>query len=63
MKGYYRAVIDILKRHGYQYDRPAGGSHEMWSNGKRKQTVSRNMPSRDTANAIMRQSGIDHKFD
>lgn len=62
MNGYYRDVIEQLKRHGYQYDRPAGGSHEMWTNGKRKQTVSRNMPSRQMANEIMKQAGIAHRF-
>lgn len=62
MKGYYKPVTDVLKAHGYLYDRPAGGSHEMWSNGKRKQTVSKNMPSRELANEIMKQCKIDHRF-
>ncbi len=62
MNGYYSAVIALLKQRNYTYDRAAGGSHEMWTNGKRKQTVSKNMPSRDMANKIMKQAGIDHKF-
>jgi predicted RNA binding protein YcfA (HicA-like mRNA interferase family) len=62
MNGYYQAVVSVLKEHGYSFLRPAGGSHEMWSNGRRKQTLSRNMPSRDMANKIMKQAGINHKF-
>ena len=62
MNGFYKAVIDLLKANGYKYDRPAGGSHEMWTNGKRSQTVSKNMLSRHTANEVMKQSGINHKF-
>jgi predicted RNA binding protein YcfA (HicA-like mRNA interferase family) len=62
MKGYYNLVINILRQHGYQLHRQGNGSHEIWSNGKRNQTVSKNMPSRNMANAIMKQAGIAHKF-
>lgn len=62
MNGYYSQVIDILRQHGYTLLRPGNGSHEIWSNGKRRQTVSRNMPSRDMANTIMKQAGIAHKI-
>lgn len=62
MNGFYKAVIEQLAKHGYRYDRPAGGSHEMWTNGKRSQTVSKNLQSRHTANAVMKQAGINHKF-
>jgi predicted RNA binding protein YcfA (HicA-like mRNA interferase family) len=62
MNGYYSLVIEVLKANGYKYDRPAGGAHEMWTNGKRNQTVSKNMPSRHMANKIMSQAGIEHRF-
>lgn len=62
MNGYYALVIAQLKIAGYRYKRPGKGAHEMWTNGVRNQTVSRNMPSRDMANAIMRQAGIAHRF-
>ncbi|WP_062196465.1 type II toxin-antitoxin system HicA family toxin [Caldimonas taiwanensis] len=62
MNGYYRLVIDILKAHGYTFCRPGKGSHEIWTNGKRHQVVSKNMPSRDMANEIMKQAGISHRF-
>jgi len=42
--------------------RAGKGSHELWTNGKRNQTVSRNMQSRDMANEIMKQAGIKHRF-
>lgn len=62
MNGYYSQVIEVLKAHGYTYLRPGKGSHEVWSNGKRNQIVPHNMPSRHTANGIMKQAGIGHKF-
>ena len=62
MNGYYKLVIAQLKQRGYSYLRPGRGAHEVWSNGKRNQTVSKNMQSRDMANEIMKQAGINHKF-
>lgn len=62
MKGYYELVIAVLKKHGYSFLRPGKGAHEIWSNGKRNQTVSRNMPSRQMANEIMKQARIKHRF-
>lgn len=62
MNGYYRLVIEQLKAHGYTFLRPGKGSHEIWTNGERNQIVPRNCDSRWTANGIMRQSGIAHRF-
>jgi predicted RNA binding protein YcfA (HicA-like mRNA interferase family) len=62
MNGYYTLVIQLLKLHQYHWLRQGKGSHEIWSNGVRNQTVSKNMPSRDMANAIMKQAGIAHRF-
>ncbi len=62
MNGYYQQVIAQLKQHGYSFLRQGKGSHEIWSNGSRNQTVSKNMPARDMANAIMKQAGIAHRF-
>lgn len=62
MNGYYGQVVAVLRQHGYSLLRVAGGSHEVWSNGAHHQTVSKNMPSRHMANAIMKQAGISHKF-
>lgn len=62
MNGYYSLVIAQLKLHGYRFDRQGKGSHEIWSNGRRNQTVSKNMPARQMANEIMKQAGIPHRF-
>jgi len=62
MNGYYKAVIEQLKQHRYYFLRQGKGSHEIWTNDRRNQTVSTNMPSRDMANEIMKQAGIKHRF-
>lgn len=62
MNGYYQQVIAQLKANNYTFLRQGKGSHEIWSNGSRNQTVSKNMPSRAMANAIMSQAGISHRF-
>ncbi len=62
MNGFYPRVIEKLKAAGYSYSRPGKGSHEFWTNGRREQLVSCNIDSRHTANGIMKQAGIAHKF-
>ena len=62
MRGYYSQVIAMLKQHGYFFLRPGKGAHEIWTDGKRNQIVSKNMPSRDMANVIMKQASISYKF-
>ena len=62
MRGYYSQVIAMLKQHGYSFLRPGKGAHEIWTDGKRNQIVSKNMPSRDMANVIMKQASISYKF-
>lgn len=62
MNGYYRLVVDQLKAHGYSHLRAGKGAHEIWTNGKRNQILSSNCASRHTANEIMKQAGIAHRF-
>lgn len=62
MNGYYAAVIAVLKEHGYRFLRQGKGSHEIWTNDIRNQTVSKNMPARPMANEIMKQAGLSHRF-
>lgn len=62
MNGYYKLVIAILLQHGFQKIGQAKGSHEKWGKGSVYTTVPFNCPSRHTANAIMKQAGISHKF-
>ena len=62
MNGFYTLVLEQLKANGYRFLRSGKGSHEIWSNGARNQTVSKNMPAREMANTIMKQAGIAHRF-
>jgi len=62
VNGYASQVIAVLRQHGYYFLRQGKGAHEIWSNGKRNQVISKNMPSRNMANAIMKQAGIEHRF-
>jgi hypothetical protein len=62
MNGYYELVAEQLRLHGYRFNRPGKGSHEVWTNGVRMQILSRNMPARHMANEIMKQAGIKHRF-
>lgn len=62
MNGYYRQVIEQLRLRGYSLLRSGKGSHELWSNGRRNQTVPFNCASRHTANEIMKQAGIAYRF-
>jgi predicted RNA binding protein YcfA (HicA-like mRNA interferase family) len=61
MNGYYNQVMAVLKQHGFLFVRQKG-SHQTWSDGNTSVTVSTNCASKFTANAIMKQAGISHKF-
>lgn len=61
MNGYYNQVIAVLKKHGFLLLRQKG-SHQSWGNGSVTVTVSTNCDSKYTANAIMKETGIKHKF-
>jgi len=62
MNGYYKRLTELLKANGYSYLRPGNGSHEIWTNGSRNQTVPFNCASRHTANAVLKQAGINQRF-
>jgi predicted RNA binding protein YcfA (HicA-like mRNA interferase family) len=62
MNGYYQQVAKLLTAAGFAYVRPGKGSHEIWSRGRLTLIVPFNCYSRHTANAIMRDAGIRHKF-
>jgi predicted RNA binding protein YcfA (HicA-like mRNA interferase family) len=62
MNGYYKLVADILYKNGFTLIRQGSTAHQIWSNGVKSVTVSTNCYSRHTANAIMRQAGIVHRF-
>ena len=62
MNGFYNPVIAVLTQHGFSFSRAGKGSHELWCKGRQCVTVPKNCNSRHTANAIMKQAGIAHKF-
>jgi len=63
-KGFYRAVIDVLRAHGCVFVKPGKGDHEIWRSPITNRTfpVDKGCMSRHTANAVMKQAGIGHKF-
>ena len=64
MAEYEKKVRDILKLNGCEFVRHGKGDHDIWYspiNGKNF-TVDSKIKSRFTANAIMKQSGVDHHF-
>jgi predicted RNA binding protein YcfA (HicA-like mRNA interferase family) len=64
MSGFYRDLVAVLREHGFQFARPAKGSHEVWHNPatKRSVTVPGSTKSRHTANEVLKQAGIEKKF-
>lgn len=62
--GYYALLVEQLKKHGCTFKRQAKGSHEIWVSpiSGKSVTVAVTVTSRMTANAILKQAGIDHKL-
>ncbi len=59
----YREVVRKLKAHGFEFDRQAAGSHEIWFNPKTNRcTTIPNHPGdlpEGTLRAILKQASID----
>jgi predicted RNA binding protein YcfA (HicA-like mRNA interferase family) len=57
-------VKRVLKESGCSFVRHGKGDHEIWFSplAKRNFVVDGKILSRHTANAIMKQAGISHKF-
>jgi len=64
MAGFTKAVKDMLRDNGCEFHRQGKGDHEIWWSpiSDTKFTVDGDIKSRHTANAVMKQAGIDHKF-
>ena len=64
MPSYEHVVRDHLKENGCWKDRQGKGDHEIWYSPltRRKFTVDGKIKSRHTANAVMKQAGINKKF-
>ena len=59
-----RALRDLLRAAGCALVRQGKGSHEIWHSPitQRNFAVLVGIPSRDTANAILRQAGLPKAF-
>jgi predicted RNA binding protein YcfA (HicA-like mRNA interferase family) len=59
----YKEIFPKLKAHGFEFDRQAAGSHEIWFNpGTYRYTTVPNHPGdmpEGTLRAILKQAGID----
>ena len=64
MAEYEKKVRDILSQNGCTFVRHGKGDHDIWYSPITGcyVTVDGKIKSRHTANAIMKQSGINHKF-
>lgn len=64
MKDYSDALKDLLGKNGWHFHRQGKGSHEVWCSPDKKKfvTVFANMKSRHTANDILKDASIKHKF-
>lgn len=61
--GFYAIVTKLLSEAGYRYLANAKGSHEKWRNESgRLLIVPRNLKSRHTANAILKDAGISRRL-
>ena len=64
MAEYEKRVRDILKKNGCTFVRHGKGDHDIWYSPKTDTNVAVDgkIKSRFTANAIMKQSGINYRF-
>lgn len=64
-QGYTARLKDILRTHGCAYVRSGKGDHEVWRSprAKRPFVVDGKIMSRHMANAVLKQAGIDAKFE
>lgn len=64
MAEYEKKVRDVLKLNGCSFVRHGKGDHDIWYSPITRTyfTVDGKIKSRHTANGIMKQSGINHRF-
>jgi predicted RNA binding protein YcfA (HicA-like mRNA interferase family) len=62
MNGYYQQLVALLKAHGFLFVRAGKGSHEIWGKGNIHLTVPYNCKSRYTANAILKDAGVNKRL-
>jgi predicted RNA binding protein YcfA (HicA-like mRNA interferase family) len=62
--GYGRQLEQLLRDHGCTFVRHGKGDHEIWRSPitNRNVTLDRSVKVRHTANAILKDAGIKHRF-
>jgi predicted RNA binding protein YcfA (HicA-like mRNA interferase family) len=61
VQGYTKQLKTILREHGWSYLRSGKGDHEIWSHSDAPKpiVVDGKIMSRQTANAVLKQAGIE----
>jgi hypothetical protein len=64
MPGFTPELRRILREHGCYFHRQGKGDHEIWYSPLSHQyfTLDGNIKSRHTANAVLKQAGLDKRF-
>ena len=64
MAGYTAALKKILSENGCVFERQGKGDHEIWHSpvSGRRFPVDSNIKSRHTANAVLKQAGLQKRF-
>jgi predicted RNA binding protein YcfA (HicA-like mRNA interferase family) len=64
MNDYAKAVRELLAQHGCSFVRHGKGDHDIWTSplSDRRVTVPTRIKSRHTANAILKQAGLEKAF-
>ena len=64
MAEYEKKVRELLRANGCRFVRSGKGDHEIWFSPITKihVTVDGKIKSRHTANAVLKQSGIEYRF-
>lgn len=54
----------LLQAHGCRFERPGKGDHDIWYSpiSNRRFVVDADIKSRHTANAVLKQAGLDKHF-
>lgn len=63
-EGYYRELLKILKAYNCEFVRQGKGSHELWRSpiNNKAFPVAVTIKSKNTANAILKQAGVEERF-
>jgi hypothetical protein len=64
MADYYRKLTAVLQAARCRFSRQGKGDHEIWFSpvSNRHFVVDRSIKSRHTANAVLKQAGVDKRF-